>query len=206
MQQINLYQEQFRIRRDPFDARHLGVGFLLLVLALAGASAWLQQQADEVAVRAAALERERDRLEQQVLAMRAQLEEHRDEAVDGDDRVTRLRRELAAKQRVLEYLESGPMAQRDGFSAHLAGLSRRVIDDLWFDRVVFEQGGRKLRFEGHSLQADGVPRMIAALAEEEVYAGHVFRTLIIERSEEANRRVDFVLASDVPSGDGEKRQ
>lgn len=207
MQQINLYQEQFRTRRDPLDARHMGIMLVLLVVALGAVSVWLQQRAGELAERAAAVERERDRLEQQVLAMSARLEERRGEAAAGDDRLVRLRRELAAKQRVLEYLESGPMARRDGFSTHLAGLARRVIDGLWFDRIVFEHGGGKLRFEGHSLQPDGVPRMIEALAAEEVYAGHAFRSLVIERTGEGgDRRVDFVLASDRPDSTGEERQ
>lgn len=206
MQQINLYQEQFRVRRDRLDARHLGVMLVLLLMALAGASAWMQQRADETAARAASLQRERDRMEQQVLAMRSRIEERRDEATGGDDRAARLRRELAAKQRLLEYLESGPMARRDGFSTHLSGLARRVIDDLWFDRIVLEQGGRKLRLEGHSLRAEGVPRMIAALAGERAYADHAFRSLVIERSEDGDRRVDFVLASDMPNADGGERR
>lgn len=206
MQRINLYQEQFRPRRDPFDARRLGLALLLLAIALAAASAWLQYRADEMTERAVRYERERDRLEQRVLALRAQLEERRDEVTEGNDRLARLRRELAAKQRVLDYLETGPMARRDGFSTQLNGLARRVIDGLWFDRIVFEQGGRKLRLEGHSLQAEGVPRMLAALAEEEVYAGHAFRSLVIERPADADWRVDFVLASDVQAGDGEKRR
>lgn len=205
MQQINLYQEQFRVRRDRLDARHLGVLLVLLLMVLGAASAWMQQRADETAGRAATLQRERDRLEQQVLAMRTRIEERRTEVTDGDDRTARLRRELAAKQRLLEYLESGPMARRDGFSTHLAGLARRVIDDLWFDRIVFEQGGRKLRLEGHSLQTGGVPRMIEALAEEKVYVGHAFRSLVIERPEDGDQRVDFVLSSDMASTDGEKR-
>lgn len=207
MQRINLYQEQFRGRRDPLDANHLGIVLLLLILGLAAGSAWLQQRADAMDERAARFERERDRLEQQVLALRTRLEERRSETVDGDDRLAQLRRELAARQRLLEYLESGPMAQRDGFSTQLAGLARRVVDGLWFDRVVFEQGGRKLRFEGHALQAEGVPRMIAALAQEEVYAGHAFRSLVIERPADADWRVDFVLASDAVDGkQGEKRR
>lgn len=206
MQQINLYQEQFRGRRDPLDARHLGAGLLLLLIALAAASVWLDHRGGQVAERAALLERERDRLEQQVLALQSRLEERRAETTGALDRATRLRAELAAKRRVLEYIESGPIARRDGFSSHLEGLARRVIEDLWFDRIVFESGGNKLRFEGHALHPQGVPRMIAALGEEPAYSGHAFRSLVIERPADADWRVDFVLSSDRPGGDGDAKR
>ena len=199
MQQINLYQEQFRVRRDPLDARHLGAALLLLVIALGAGSVWLHQRAGEAAERVAAAERERDRLEQQVLALRARLEERQAEATGAVDKAARLREELAAKRRVLEYLESGPIARRDGFSGHLEGLARQVVDELWFDRIVFELGGSKLRLEGHSLHPEGVPKMIAALGEEAAYAGHAFRSLVIERPADADWRVDFVLSSDTPA-------
>ncbi|MDX1609663.1 MAG: hypothetical protein R3225_06025 [Halofilum sp. (in: g-proteobacteria)] len=210
MQQINLYQEQFHERRDPLDARHLAGALLLLLIALAAWSGWLYQRADTTAARLAVAEQRRDRAEQQVLALRAQVERSQDQQSGTEDASGRLRRELAAKRRMLDYLETGPMARRDGFSAHLAGLSRRVVDDLWFHRIVYQHGGQKLRFEGHALKAGDVPRMIAALGEEPVYAGHAFRSLVIERPEEADWRVDFVLASDAPdnadSGTGSGRR
>lgn len=211
MQQINLYQEQFHERRDPLDARHLATGLLLLLVALAAWSGWLYHRADTTSTRLALAEQRRDRVEQQVLALRAQVERSQDQQAGTDDEAVRLRRELAAKRRMLDYLETGPMARRGGFSAHLAGLARRVVDDLWFDRIVYQHGGEKLRFEGHALKAADVPRMIAALGEEPVYAGHAFRSLVIERPEEADWRVDFVLASDAPengdaaSGSGGRR-
>jgi len=202
MQQINLYQEQFRPHRDPFGARMLGIALALLLIVLAAVSAWLQLSAREVASRLAEAEQRHDRVEQQVLAMRAQLEELRDESAAAAGEPARLRRELAAKRRLMDYLEAGPLARRDGFSDHLEGLARRVIDDLWLSRIVLARGGDRLRFEGHALEAAHVPRMMTALGEESVYAGHAFRSLVIERPEDAEWRVDFLLSSDVAGKDG----
>ena len=199
MQQINLYQEQFQIRRDPYAARNLGAGLLLLVVMLAAISVWLHQRADRVAERATAAQSERDRLEQQLLSLRTRLEQRNASAAGALDEIGRLRQELAAKRRVLEYIESGPIARRDGFSAHLDGLARRVIEGVWFDRIVFERGGEQLRLEGHALRPGGVPRMIAALGDEPAYAGHAFRSLVIERPADADWRVDFFLSSDAPA-------
>lgn len=206
MQQINLYQDQFRIRREPWRARVLAAVLGLLLVVLAGVSAWLQYEAGQAEARLAAAEQRRDRAEQQVLALRSELEQiEAGEAVQAD-LPSRLRAELAAKRRLMDYLEQGPLARRDGFSGHLQGLARRVVDDLWFDRIVLEQGGDRLRFEGHSLEAAHVPRMIAALGEEAVFAGHAFRSLVIERSEDADWRVDFLLASDLLDAEGSRKR
>lgn len=199
MQQINLYQEQFRTRRDPFGARTLAGALVALILVLAGISVWLQLSAAAAVERLQAAEQRRDRVEQQVLAMRARLE-----ALAAEDAAAsepaRLRAELAAKQRLMEYLEGGPLARRDGFSDHLDGLARRVVADLWFDRIVLDHGGDRLRFEGHALRAADVPTMIAALGQEDVFAGHAFRSLVIERPADAEWRVDFLLSSDRVEG------
>lgn len=206
MQQINLYQEQFRVRPDPFDARSLGLALLVLLLVLAGVSVWLHISAAGVVERRLAAEQRRDRAEQQVLALRAELDELMAADTATASEPDRLRRELAAKRRLMDYLEGGPLSRRDGFSTHLEGLARRVVDNLWFDSIVFERGGERLRFEGHALHAADVPRMIAALGEEAVYGGHAFRSLVIERPEEADWRVDFLLSSErVEAADG-KRQ
>lgn len=206
MQQINLYQDQFRVRRDRLDARHLAAALVLLLVVLAGVTAWLQFDTRQVAERAASRQAERDGLEQEVLALQSRLDERTTAAGAQADATARLRQELAAKQRVLEYLESGPIARRDGFSAHLHGLARRVVDDLWLERIVFERGGDRLRLEGHALRAGGVPQMIAALGDEAVYSGHAFRSLVIERPADAEWRVDFVLSSDAPQPPREDRR
>lgn len=200
MQQINLYQEQFRTRRDPFGARTLAGALAALIVVLAGISVWLQLSAAATAERLQAAEQRRDRVEQQVLATRSRLEALAAKDAAAASEPARLRAELAAKQRLMEYLEGGPLARRAGFSEHLDGLARRVVADLWFDRIVLERGGGRLRFEGHALRAADVPTMIAALGQEAVFAGHAFRSLVIERPEDADWRVDFLLSSDRVEG------
>lgn len=201
MQQINLYQEQFRRRRDPFGARMLAGAMAAVLLLLVGISIWMQSRAEEAAARLERVEQQRDRVERRVLEARSRLDRLESEDAAAASEPQRLRRELAAKRRLMEYLQDGPLSRRDGFSSHLDGLARRVVDKVWFDRIRFERGGERLRLEGHALEAADVPRMIAALGEESAYAGHAFRSLIIERPEDAEWQVDFRLASSA-SDDG----
>jgi len=195
MQQINLYQDQFRARRDALDARHLALYLLAACVALAGASAYLQWRARDAAARADVATARRDAAQHRLEAVQAAL--GKAQAAGGpNDETTRLQAQLDAKLRLLDYLVHGPLELRTGFSPFLRGLARQHVPDLWLDGIRIAAGGGRLRLEGHALAPRRVPALIAALGDEAAYAGHTFRTLSIERPEDADWRVDFVLASE----------
>lgn len=193
-QQINLYQEPFGRPRDALAARHLALALVLLLLALGGVSGAQYLRLQDIEARAAALGAERRAADDRLAQLRERLQAVRAQAGD-DDASAPLRAELAAKRRLLEYLDSGPIARRGGFSPYLEGLARRTVEGVWLSAVDIRAGGERLRLDGHALGAEGVPALIAALGEEDTYSGHAFRTLAIERPQDADWRVDFVLAS-----------
>lgn len=193
MQQINLYQEPFGRQRDLLSARHLALALVLLLLALGAVAGAQYVRLQGVEARAAALEAERRAAGEHLAQLRERLQTAR--AQDDGDPGAPLRAELAAKRRLLEYLDSGPIARRGGFSPYLEGLARRTIEGVWLSGIEIRAGGERLRLDGHAVGAERVPALIAALGEEESYSGHAFRTLAIERPRDAAWRVDFVLAS-----------
>lgn len=194
MQQINLYQEPFARPRDALAARRLGLALVLLLLALAAVAGAQYLRLQGVEARAAALEDQRRAASERLAQVRERVEAARGAADDGDPAAP-LRAELAAKRRLLEYLDSGPIARRGGFSPYLEGLARRTIEGVWLSGIEIRAGGERLRLDGHAVGAERVPALIAALGEEDSYRGHAFRTLAIERPSDADWRVDFVLAS-----------
>lgn len=192
-QQINLYQGARR-RRPPVHALQIAAAGLLVVLALAALSIYRWSQVVALEEEAGALAAERDTLEDRVADLTVQVQAVRDDTADGDE-FERLQAELAAKRRLLDYLKTGPLAGRDGFSAHLEGLARRTVDDLWLSTIEISQGGSRLRFQGQALAPERVPELIAELGREEAYAGHSFRRLEIRRTAESPDRIHFSLAS-----------
>lgn len=203
-QQINLYRDDFRPRRKPLDSFHMSLALLGLIAVLVAWNGWQYWQ---VVRSEAQLELARDRLavaEDRVADLRERTEALRVE-LDDNGELARLDEEIRAKQRLLRYLEEGPLAERGGFSRYLEGLARRTIDDLWLNTIVLRDGGARLRFEGHALSPARVPELISALGDEPAYLGHAFRTLSIDRPEEAQWRVDFVLASEARNGDEARR-
>lgn len=202
MQQINLYQEPFGHARDALAARNLALALVLLVLALAAVSGVQYLRLQGIEARAAAHEAERRAADERLAQVRERLEAAR--ATGEADPAAALRAELAAKRRLLAYLDSGPIARRGGFSPYLEGLARRTVDGVWLSAIDIRAGGERLRLAGHALAAEQVPALMAALGEEETYSGQVFRMLAIDRPPDADWRVDFVLASR-PASAGDRR-
>lgn len=198
-QQINLYLDEFRQRTDPLDAKHIGIGVIVLLVILAALSGGLVWQAREVEARVAELERQRDTAQAELSRKQERLQSLQAEQ-DNDEQLRRLRAELAAKQRLADYLESGRFGTRGGFSNYLEALARNRVADLWLERVELRSGGSSLRVAGHALEPETVPSFLSGLAEQESFSGYRFRTMRIDRTEEGDR-LDFLLASDRREGD-----
>lgn len=196
-QQINLYLDEFRRRTDPLDAKHIGLGAIALLVILAAISAGIVWQAREVEGRVAELER--DTAQAELTRKQKRLRSLQAEQ-DDDDELRRLRAELAAKQRLVDYLESGRFGTRGGFSDYLEALARNRVADLWLARVELRSGGKSLRVAGHALEPETVPSFLSGLAEQGPFHGYRFRTMRIDRTEEGDR-LDFLLASDRREGD-----
>ncbi|WP_070989567.1 PilN domain-containing protein [Halofilum ochraceum] len=199
-QQINLYLDEFRRRTDPLDAKHIGIGIMALLAILAAISAGQVWQVRGVESRVAELERERDSVQAELNQKQQRLQSLQAEQND-DEQLRRLRAELAAKQRLAEYLESGRFGTRGGFSVYLQALARNRVEDLWLARVELRGGGSQLRIAGHALNPETVPSFLSGLAEQPSFSGYRFRTMRIDRTDDGDR-LDFLLASDRREGDG----
>ena len=199
-QQINLYLEAFRRRRDPFAALPIGLGLLALVVVLGGLSGLLAWQARSAQARVEALESERQSVQSALGEQQQRLEALR-AAQERDDGLQALRAELSAKQRLVDYLESGRFGTRGGFSAYLEGLARTTVEGLWLDRVELRAGARRIRLGGHALAPERVPGFLEGLAARETFSGYRFRTVRIDRAEDGER-LDFLLASERAEDDG----
>lgn len=195
-QQINLYQDEFRGRRDFSDSRHLAVGFLVVVAVLAVVSGAMTWRAGLAEQRAAGLADRRDELQGTLTSLQARVQAQ-SEADDGTgDAVARLRRELAAKRRLIRHLDERAPGTGPAFSAYLEGLARSTAESLWLQRVELHDGGRRMRLAGHALAPEEVPALLDRLASLPAFRGHSFRTLRIDRAADDGGRLDFLLASD----------
>lgn len=177
-QQVNLYLPEFRKRKDP-----LGLANMLAVLgAVAGLcallSAWqywqLRSLEGELSV-------QREQLAQ-ATARTAQLMESlgqrsADRTLAGS--VQRLEEELQSKQVFLSFLDGRDIGNTNGFSGHLADLSRYLVPGLRLTRIDLSQGGRQVQLGGEVTRPENVPLYLQSLSRGHAYTGRSFETLRI---------------------------
>jgi len=201
MQQINLYQDAFRPRREVVTSGQvlIGLGVLLGVLVLIGVwQGWRNSQ----------LAAEVEALRQTVAAREARADELQQSAAQRrpDPRlvetVKRLEGRVEIKRQVLTVLSGRSFGNTDGFVPQLTGLARQRIEGLWLTGLRLYDGGTRLDMTGNALRPELVPRYLQRLANEDIFAGTVFQTFRLDRPEDRPAWIHFVLHSVSPEESG----
>ena len=97
------------------------------------------------------------------------------------EEIKKLSKELKGKQQVFENLAKGVSGNTEGFSRHLTGLAKQNVPDLWFTEIVFSKGGAYVLFQGKTVKAKSVPRLLKKLSSEKVFSGVEFSTFEIKQ-------------------------
>jgi len=200
MQQINLYQPIFRKQRRVFSARAMLTSLLVGLLGLAAIYGYGAWQLGGLEAEVARLVGERERAAARLVTLGRDLPARRPSQVLASE-IDRLERRLAGRRALVAML-SGQIEAGHRFSALLAGLARQRVEGLWLTGLRVAASGSELEIEGSATAPELVPRLVAGLAREPEFRGRRFRTLTIERPEEAPERIDFVLRTAAGEGRG----
>jgi len=199
VQQINLYDETLRPRREGWRAAH-GLWAVAGTLAVAlGLSAAL----DARSVRRLAEGRQ---LAQQLAAERERLA--RPAAGDGADtlraratEVERLRALDAGQRRVRAALEGQVTARQQGYTPYFLALSRQASPSVWITGLGIGGDGQALEIQGRMTDAALLPDYLRRLNAEPQFKGRSFATLNIKAADTHNDAAalagytEFVLRS-----------
>ena len=194
MQQINLYQEQFKKRKTPLSSVTL---LTLLTLVAAGLviihyinyldfSSLQDEQARVVA--------EFDDFTRKVaVAEEAAKPKPVDKLLEKE--VEQLVVRLQRNQRLLRALTEGAMSNTRGFSEYFEALANRHVNGTWITRMQIGNGGLSFAFSGKSMTPELVPRYLQNLGNEEVFNNFSFNILEIERKDADKPVIDFNIAT-----------
>lgn len=195
MQQINLYQPIFRKQEKIFSAKTMLQGAALValgMLAFYGYAAW---QTRGLEAQVAQFERQRDEAAKRVTELaRTMPERSKSTALEQD--VARLRNELRGKQQVVARLADRSTGNTDGYSAHLEGLARQRLPQLWLTHIGLRRGGSVVELHGSALSPEQVPQYLQRLSAEAAFSGVEFHQFNLSRPEKAPQQVDFVLLTE----------
>lgn len=190
-QQINLYQAAFRPRRWTFATLlPLGgaAGLVLLLLFYALMRGQTVPLREELA-----------RLQQQQADTTRNMEElarqfpPKTKDVQLEAEVVRLQAALEPKRKTVQASSTDVTGNINGLSPYMEGLARQRPQGLWLTGMALSAGGASIELTGSTLTPGLVPAYIGRLADEKVFAGIQFRTLLIQRPEADAGRLDFTL-------------
>ena len=130
MQQINLYQDEFRPRREVITSGQvlIGLGVLLVVLVLI--SFWQGWRNSQLAVGVEALRQTVAAREARVAELQQQVAQRKPDPRLVET-VQKLERRVEIKRQVLAVLSGRSFGNTDGFVPQLTGLARQRIEGLW---------------------------------------------------------------------------
>lgn len=200
MQQINLYQDALRKKRNPFAAAKLvqyAIAAVAVLVVISVVQAW-QHYAAKTEI--AELKNQQQQLLAQVQTISNELSAISDDSLLKAS-ISKKEQELTNKQNVLQALSGKQFGNAKGFADHLLGLSRQHIDGVWLTGLHIHSGGTRLNLSGNTHAPENVPRYLQNLAQEPGFRGLEFKTFLMERKDKSSL-VRFDIRSKQTNGAG----
>jgi hypothetical protein len=88
---------------------------------------------------------------------------------------------LAAREDVMQVLQSGAIGNTEGHAAYLRAFARQWLDGLWLTGLTVAGAGKDIVVEGRTLKPELVPDYLTRLGREPVLKGHSFNRLQMRR-------------------------
>ena len=187
MQQINLYQEEFRTPKDPISAALIGqiiVSSLAVVIAVTAVIVLIGWRA---AVTAQGVKGEVAALTDQSRSLAAELRA-RDQGAFFAESVQQAERQLALSETIRAFLGQLQRQENEGFSIILKDLARTTVSGLRLTVFDFSAGGEVVGLTGEALSSDLVPRFVKGLEQSESgLSERVFSSRILQNESEVYR-------------------
>jgi hypothetical protein len=196
MQQVNLYQPILRKQEKVFSAKTLLQGNLLVLTGLLLLYTYTVVQTRGMQAQLTQVQQQRDEQTRQLTELVKQYPpKNRDASLKP--RIEKEQASLQHKRRLLAAVGELGLDEESGFSAHLTGLARQDLPQLWLQHIYLHQG-KEVALKGSAFEAEQVPIYLQRLANEKAFSGTAFQQVEIARSEEHAGRVDFLLNTQPP--------
>ena len=193
MQQVNLYQPLLRKQEKVFSAKTLLQGNLIVLAGLVLLYGYTAVQTSKMQAQLTQVQHQRDAHIKNLAELVKQFPpKAKDESFKR--RIEQSQSELQHKRRLLLAVKDLGMDGTGGFSAHLSGLARQDVPQLWL-RHIYLQHGQQVDLIGSAHQAEEVPLYLQRLTKEPAFRGTDFLRVDIARHEEVVGRVDFSLST-----------
>ncbi|PHS25779.1 MAG: hypothetical protein COA83_05025 [Methylophaga sp.] len=188
MQQVNLYQDQFKPKQIILPARQLFLLSLLAVIIFTLLSVYSAKRNSTLEAHISS---------QQQLGLVEQQPAVVDNQALLKANLLQLQQQQHQQQRLLDYLTHQSFGNQYGFADNLVHLSKKKIDGVWLTNFSFINGGQHISLHGSALQSSQIPLYIDGLAESGPFQGKHFSVFSLKSPEEADSDIyTFKLRTD----------
>lgn len=195
-QQINLYDDRLRPRRDVATSRNLGISTAILFVLLSAFAAYARISADQQTAALTAVQAEVRAEQERVAALAKTVAERQVTPALASD-VVKSRSLLQARQEVMDVLVSGRVGNAEGFSGVMFGFARQAQADVWLTGFFITGGGEEIEIRGRLLDPVKLPLYVQRLSAEQVFHGRRFATLDMRSVEPETLKVDGAAVTPV---------
>ncbi|MCU7834421.1 MAG: PilN domain-containing protein [gamma proteobacterium symbiont of Taylorina sp.] len=197
LQQVNLYQPEDNIKREPFSALLMLIISIVTLLLMLGLYALLFWKTQALGTEITSL---KSQYEHNLTAV-AKLETLAGKLADTKKeraQLNALNNRYKDKQAALSELSSLIKGNSKGLSDYFSALAKKNIEAIWFTEINIFNGGQQLRLKGKAKAAHYIPQFIALLKEEAVFSGVNFK-LFNAQLNKKDGLVDFSLQTGLES-------
>ena len=191
-QQINFYQDRFRVKLLWISALQVAAALLLVIAAGAIWSFLLHTDFEQARRSNLEIKIERDRLTAELAVANAdlskRLEDHR-----LDREIETTARQISARKRVLNFVDANRFGSGEGFSDYLVALSHLHVDDIWLNQIRLAEDF--VQIKGSALNAAEVPGYFDHFSDENIFQGNRFDMFQLSRASDSDWKVDFEIAT-----------
>lgn len=192
LQEINLYQERFKEKKIWLSAQQLSILIGLSIVILAFSSYWYNNQYQLAEQLKESYIIEKDQKTQQLAMQRQKLE-----SLLGnnqiDKEITKVSADISVRKKIIDFVENNQFGSGEGFSVNLSSLSEININNIWLNEISLSTDYIKL--SGSALKAERVPEYFNLFRQQQLFNGRVFEVFELDRSQDQNWKVDFLIAS-----------
>lgn len=201
IQQVNLYTDELRPRREPLQARTAGALLIALLAFLVLVSGFARWEYGDALEEQRAMQRQVELLQDELTGLE-QTVAARQEDPDLVAAMRTLDHEVKQRRQVLSQVETLVIADGRHFSAYLEALARQTLDGLWLNTIDLGRSASDIRLTGTARAGERVPQYLQRLSAEPAFNGSEFHSFALDRADEG-RLINFSVATDGAEREGE---
>ncbi|MBL4638623.1 MAG: PilN domain-containing protein [Proteobacteria bacterium] len=184
MQQVNLYQAQFKPKQVILPAPQLLLLALLSVIIFIFLSIYMASHQASVASKLIAQTEQLQQQQHQLDTLQQQLDSRKINPLLVAE-LNDFRLQLKTKKILLDHLSNQSLGNKNGFSTMLTALSQQHIDDLWLTQFSILNSGQFIALQGSAYNSHLIPEYIDNLAKSEQFQGKHFSVFQLQKPDDS---------------------